>query len=245
MVAIENIKAGDKVISTNPDTGVTEEKPVLEAFSRSVTELVHLTVSVEEIITTHNHPFFVVGKGFVNAGSLKLGDMVVSNNGEKLSITDIGFESTEQPTTVYNFKVEDYHTYYVGENRVFVHNANCRLIENPDGSYDAEMSYKEDWTPEQRAEADAKCKALSEADTRKTSVAGKRNPNNTSRFRKDNSIPSSQDVDHLIDLQLNGKDVPSNMWGLDSSVNRSLGSQISSLIRNLPVGTVLRNFFMR
>ena len=31
LVAIENIKAGDKVISTDPDTGVTEEKTVLEA----------------------------------------------------------------------------------------------------------------------------------------------------------------------------------------------------------------------
>ena len=36
LVAIENIKAGDKVISTDPDTGVTEEKTVLEAFRRTV-----------------------------------------------------------------------------------------------------------------------------------------------------------------------------------------------------------------
>ena len=32
LVAIENIKAGDKVISTDPETGVTEEKTVLETF---------------------------------------------------------------------------------------------------------------------------------------------------------------------------------------------------------------------
>jgi hypothetical protein len=45
--------------------------------------------------------------------------------------------------------VEDFHTYYVGENGVWVHNSNCKLIKNDDGTYDAELSYKEDWTPGQ------------------------------------------------------------------------------------------------
>lgn len=32
-------------------------------------------------------------------------------------------ELTDEPTTVYNFQVEDFHTYHVGENCVLVHNA--------------------------------------------------------------------------------------------------------------------------
>jgi hypothetical protein len=32
-------------------------------------------------------------------------------------------------TTVYNFEVEDYHTYFVGEHGVWVHNANCAGVE--------------------------------------------------------------------------------------------------------------------
>ena len=31
----------------------------------------------------------------------------------------------EEKRTVYNFQVEDYHTYYVGENGIWVHNADC------------------------------------------------------------------------------------------------------------------------
>ena len=31
---------------------------------------------------------------------------------------------TDEPTKVYNFQVEDFHTYFVGENEVWVHNAN-------------------------------------------------------------------------------------------------------------------------
>ena len=32
-------------------------------------------------------------------------------------------ELTDEPTTVYNFQVEDFHTYYVGRLGVLVHNA--------------------------------------------------------------------------------------------------------------------------
>ena len=89
---------------------------------------------------------------------------------------------TDKPVKVYNFQVEDFHTYHVGENGVWVHNANCKLIKNDDGTYDAELSYKEDWTPEQRAEADAKCKALSDADTVKTKV--ERNDSPSVEYKK-------------------------------------------------------------
>jgi len=33
-------------------------------------------------------------------------------------------EITDKPVKVYNFKVDNFHTYHVGENRVLVHNAN-------------------------------------------------------------------------------------------------------------------------
>ena len=160
-------------------------------------------------------------------------------------IEEFFIEETAEPVDVYNFQVEDYHTYVGGNFAVWVDNANCKLIKNEDGSYDAELSYKKDWTPEQKAQADAKCQALSNANTVKTDVSGKRDGTKTSRYRKDNSVPSSQDVDHIIDLQLGGADDILNMNGLDKSVNRSLGKQINILINDLPEGTVLRNFTMK
>ena len=49
MLAIEKIKSGDKVISTDPETMETSPKTVLETYIREVTTLVHLTVNNEEI----------------------------------------------------------------------------------------------------------------------------------------------------------------------------------------------------
>lgn len=40
-------------------------------------------------------------------------------------VDDCYIEECETPTTVYNFQVEDYHTYFVGECEVWVHNAEC------------------------------------------------------------------------------------------------------------------------
>ena len=78
LVAIENIKAGDIVISTDPETA---EKTVLETYIRQVDKLVHLTINGEEIVRTDNHPFYVQGRDFIEAGNLLVGDKLISVNG--------------------------------------------------------------------------------------------------------------------------------------------------------------------
>ena len=141
LVAIENIKAGDKVVATNPDTGVSEEKTVIETFLRSVTELVHLTINGELITTTLDHPFYVSGKGFVKAGILCTNDILMDNQQNPLIIDKISFESTEPETKVYNLKVEDYHDYHVGVVGVLVHNADYPSHMNADGTLKPDTEY--------------------------------------------------------------------------------------------------------
>ena len=51
LTAIEHIKAGDKVISTDPATFETAEKSVLETYVRQTDKLIHLVIGGEEIIT--------------------------------------------------------------------------------------------------------------------------------------------------------------------------------------------------
>ena len=123
MVAIEKIKSGDKVISTDPETMETSPKTVLETYIREVTTLVHLTVNGEEIVTTVDHPFYVQGRGFVEAGKLLVGDKLLDVNGNVLLVENFDVELTEEPVKVYNFQVEDFHTYHVSGFGVLVHNA--------------------------------------------------------------------------------------------------------------------------
>ncbi len=123
LVAIENIKAGDKVISTNPETFETAEKTVLETYIREDSKLIHLVINGEEVVTTESHPFYVKDKGFINAGELDVGDELLDSSCNVLLLESLKIELTSNPTLVYNFQVEDFHTYHVGENCVLVHNA--------------------------------------------------------------------------------------------------------------------------
>ena len=123
LVAIENIKAGDKVISTDPETFETAEKTVLETYIREDSKLIHLMINGEENITTETHPFYVKNQGFIKAGELIVGDELLDVNGNVLLVEKFNVELTDEPVTVYNFQVEGFHTYHVGCFYVLVHNA--------------------------------------------------------------------------------------------------------------------------
>ena len=77
----------------------------------------------EEIVTTETHPFYVNDRGFVNAGELIVGDELLDVNGNILLVENFDVELTDKPVKVYNFQVEDFHTYHVGCFYVLVHNA--------------------------------------------------------------------------------------------------------------------------
>ena len=123
LIAIENIKAGDRVLATDPDTRECIEKTVLETYVREVSRLVHLQIHGEELVTTSDHPFYVNGCGFLNAGELYVGAKMVTANGEIHQVEHMSLEVVQEPQKVYNFQVEDFHTYHVGAEGVLVHNA--------------------------------------------------------------------------------------------------------------------------
>ena len=120
--AIERIEAGDWVWATDPETGETELKQVVQTFRNETKELVHITVNGEEIVCTPTHPFYVPQKGWTEAIQLRAGDRLQLLNGEYIVVEQVQHELLESPETTYNFEVEDFHTYYVGEEPVLVHN---------------------------------------------------------------------------------------------------------------------------
>ena len=122
LVAIENIRSGDWVWAENPDTGEKELKQVVQTFINETSELVHVYVNGEEITTTPEHPFYVPQKGWTSAIELHAGDILVLQNGKYVVVEKVQHEILEEPVTVYNFEVEDFHTYYVGDSSILVHN---------------------------------------------------------------------------------------------------------------------------
>ncbi len=121
-VTIENIEAGDYVWAWNEDTGETELKQVVETYINETDELIHVFANGEEIVSTPSHPFYSPVKGWTDACKLRAGDILVLVNGEYVVVEKVQHEILESPVKVYNFQVEDDHTYYVSDAGVLVHN---------------------------------------------------------------------------------------------------------------------------
>ena len=120
---IEDIRVGDVVWSEDPETGEKALKEVIQTFVNETDELVHVYVDGEKITATPEHPFYVPKKGWVGAIDLRAGDILVLQSGEYVIVELIQHEILENPIKVYNFEVEDFHTYYVGRSSILAHNA--------------------------------------------------------------------------------------------------------------------------
>jgi len=152
---IEQVRAGDIVLSRAENGGPAVWKPVVRTFVRQSQYVLHVALEhpsgkLESIGTTPEHPFHVAGYGFIEAGKLQPGmmvtqvdeqmapDRIIARNQTpwiRVSARDSdasGFLKVKsltlehRPTTVYNFEVADTHTYVVGASRAWVHNE-CRV----------------------------------------------------------------------------------------------------------------------
>jgi len=119
---IESIETGDYVWAWDEETGEVALKEVVETYVSEANELVHISVGGSEIVATTNHPFYSPVKGWTAAVHLRAGDILVLVNGEYVVVEQVQHEILERPVKVYNFQVVDYHTYYVADAGVLVHN---------------------------------------------------------------------------------------------------------------------------
>ncbi|MDN9012851.1 polymorphic toxin-type HINT domain-containing protein [Brevibacillus laterosporus] len=118
---IEEIEVGDKVLAKDDETGEMAYKKVEWLFQRDVEETYNITVDDEVITTTDEHPFWIIGKGWVESKNLVVGDVLTTSDGKELAIEKIGVK--KEPKTVYNFKVKDFHTYFVSNLEIWTHNS--------------------------------------------------------------------------------------------------------------------------
>ncbi|BCL14611.1 polymorphic toxin-type HINT domain-containing protein [Micromonospora sagamiensis] len=229
---IEEISTGDAVLATHPEAGHTTAKTVVATIvGNGEKHLIKVTIDVNgeaapikaSVIATEGHPFWVPElREWLPAGDLQVGQLLQTAAGTHVQISAVA--QWTEPQQVYNLTVDDIHTYYVlaGKMPLLVHNCNGATLD---------LTYMPNWDASQIAAADAKVAALNNAaplvvtkPVRGTSAADVWR-------RGGNAKPSGSDIDHTIELQLGGADDISNMLPLDSSVNRSIGSQINAQIK--------------
>jgi hypothetical protein len=131
---IELVRIGDFVRSQPEMGGDRAYRRVNDVFSfedKAVLEIVcNDTLGRSELfVATHNHPFWVKDIGWTAAVFLEVDQVLELVDGREAWVTEIC--DTGALARVYNFEVDGFHTYYVGELGVWVHNDNCHLIDLP------------------------------------------------------------------------------------------------------------------
>jgi RHS repeat-associated protein len=142
---IEDVAVGDLVWAYDEETGESGWKEVVRLFRNETSSWICTDIEIdgeiEQIKSTAEHPYYVLNadanreivefegrdsKDFdgqwIAAKNLKAGDRVVLSNGKTATIKKVETENLAQPETTYNLEVADFHTYYVGEKSVLVHN---------------------------------------------------------------------------------------------------------------------------
>jgi RHS repeat-associated protein len=125
-VPISEIVEGDLVAATDPVTGLTHAKPVLDVIvGYGQKHLVSLDVSGSPLVATAGHPIWVDGKGWTDAARVGIADRVLLPGGATASIRqahDLGQVSDQ---LVYNLSVADVHTFtvFAGSVPLVAHNA--------------------------------------------------------------------------------------------------------------------------
>ncbi|MCY9514258.1 polymorphic toxin-type HINT domain-containing protein [Paenibacillus apiarius] len=125
---IEQIRIGDFVLTKDELTGKTGYNTVIELYQRQAAETYQITVKRMTITTTEEHPFWVPGQGWVEAQHLKTGDLLQNPEGKSYPIKRI--EIKNDRTTVYNFRVQGVHNYFVTELEIWTHNCGAGGIRN-------------------------------------------------------------------------------------------------------------------
>ncbi|MQS06852.1 ricin-type beta-trefoil lectin domain protein, partial [Streptomyces alkaliphilus] len=129
---IEEVRNGDRVLATDPETGETRAETVTaEITGEGEKELVTVTVDTDgeegsetfDIVATDGHPFWVEDlREWIDATDLRAGQWLRTSVGTYVQVTAV--ERWTAGATVHNLTTTNLHTYHVlaGATPVLVHN---------------------------------------------------------------------------------------------------------------------------
>lgn len=133
--AIQKVRIGDEVLCYDTERGEMAIRKVTRTFTNTATELVKVQTLNGEITCTAEHPFYTQN-GWRPADRLSAGDLLMTSDGSTCEVVSVTYEARDAEIPVYNFEVEDFHSYFVAceGSCVLVHNQ-CSVPSLEHGAY--------------------------------------------------------------------------------------------------------------
>ncbi|MFG1871051.1 polymorphic toxin-type HINT domain-containing protein [Micromonospora arborensis] len=137
---IADVRVGDRVLATDPTTGVSAAQPVTRLIRSTDPALTDVTVApaggaAVTVHTTPHHPFWdVTGRRWVDAADLTAGSSLRNPDGELVRV--VAVRTFDGPQVMHNLTVAETHTYYVAAG------STALLVHNVGGCLDGETEYE-------------------------------------------------------------------------------------------------------
>lgn len=123
-VPVESITVGQQVRSRNESSFADRSQSVTDVFGRIAPSYRRLATETELFKLTDEHPLWLQGKGWTEAGDIVPGDIIASEQGDTMVIAN---DAVKEPVRVYNFSVQHTPSYFAGARQIWVHNAGCSI----------------------------------------------------------------------------------------------------------------------
>ena len=125
-VPVEQVRVGDRILACDCDSGQIMLKPVLKTIVNPGKPLFRLGTVIETLEVTGGHVFWVSGQGWVKARQLQPEMRLHTLKGT----TDLASIEPGGTQDTYNLVVADFHTYFVGKQRILTHDNTIRKPTN-------------------------------------------------------------------------------------------------------------------
>ncbi|MFE0738130.1 polymorphic toxin-type HINT domain-containing protein, partial [Streptomyces sp. NPDC058855] len=112
--AIGDVRVGDRVLATDPETGERRARAVTDTFAHDTRRLVDLTFVDGSVLTsTAGHRMYVAGRGWTVVSEVRAGDALRTPDGTLLAVAGLRDRAGIAPSKVHDLTVADLHTFYV------------------------------------------------------------------------------------------------------------------------------------
>ena len=120
---IGQIKIGDRVLAQNVESGELAYKPVLAVTTRPPGTRIKVGLGPDTITSTPTHPFWVLGESWQMTKQLEAGkNLHTLSGGIPVETIEKQAQSDQFPAEfAYNLIVDDFHTFFVGDQGFLVH----------------------------------------------------------------------------------------------------------------------------
>lgn len=121
MINIENLKVGQFITSFNFKLNNLELKKINFVNIQKSNNIYELITETDTFIVTHEHPFYVINKGWVETKNLVIGDSLKNVNNSLIQV--VSLKKLNKETEVVNIEVNDNQNFYIGKGKILVHNS--------------------------------------------------------------------------------------------------------------------------